>query len=386
MATEPTIDFEVLLAPLGDDTPAGVDLKESPELSPAYYAVKDARQAARLAERQLLEASMGSGDPDAPTPDPPDWNLVVKLATEVLSGKSKDLWVAAWLLEGLTRKHGFAGVRDGYRLIRELCERYWNDVHPRPDEDGLATTVAQITGLNGDGSDGALVGPILAIPLTQGESSGPLSGRDYVDAVALESKDADYRARQVEAGAAVLADFEVAARETPPEHFATVREDIAEAQAEFQQLTALLDELCVEGPDATNVAPPSSAIRNVLVQSADHARVIGGESADDAGSEEDAEEGSEAGDADGPTVAAPARAAAVGEINSRESALKALAKVADYFRRTEPHSPVSYSLEQAVRWARMPLPALLNELVSDSSTRRELSKLTGIPMPDEDDD
>src|SRR4029077_14235694 len=42
-----------------------------------------------------------------------------------------------------------------------------------------------------------------------------------------------------------------------------------------------------------------------------------------------------------------------GQINSREDAFKALLKVSEYSRRAEPHSPVSYALEQAVRWGKM---------------------------------
>ena len=52
-------------------------------------------------------------------------------------------------------------------------------------------------------------------------------------------------------------------------------------------------------------------------------------------------------------------------VRTREDAFRALLQVADYFKRTEPHSPVAYSLEQAVRWGRMPLPELLTELIPE---------------------
>ena len=73
-------------------------------------------------------------------------------------------------------------------------------------------------------------------------------------------------------------------------------------------------------------------------------------------------------DADG-SRRAPAKSS--GNISSREDAFKTLMKVAEFFRRTEPHSPVSYALEQAVRWGRMPLPELIRDLVSTTSVRRE---------------
>ncbi|MGA7802246.1 MAG: type VI secretion system protein TssA, partial [Gammaproteobacteria bacterium] len=82
--------------------------------------------------------------------------------------------------------------------------------------------------------------------------------------------------------------------------------------------------------------------------------------------------------------------AAPGRISSREDAFKVLLDLADFFRRTEPHSPLSYSLEQAVRWGRMPLPDLLSSLISNTGVRNEFFRVTGIPRPaetsNEDDD
>ena len=73
----------------------------------------------------------------------------------------------------------------------------------------------------------------------------------------------------------------------------------------------------------------------------------------------------------------------MGQIGSREEAFRALLQVAEFFKRTEPHSPISYTLEQAVRWGRMPLPELLSELVPEDSTREQIFKLVGIrPEPE----
>jgi type VI secretion system protein ImpA len=70
-----------------------------------------------------------------------------------------------------------------------------------------------------------------------------------------------------------------------------------------------------------------------------------------------------------------------GEIRDREDAFQTLLKVADFFRRTEPHTPVSYALEQAVRWGRMALPELLAELIPDEQPRVTLFKQVGIRPP-----
>jgi type VI secretion system protein ImpA len=57
--------------------------------------------------------------------------------------------------------------------------------------------------------------------------------------------------------------------------------------------------------------------------------------------------------------------------------------VAQFFKKTEPHSPVSYALEQAVRWGRMGLPELLSELIPDDASRVQLFKMVGIRPPEQ---
>ena len=70
--------------------------------------------------------------------------------------------------------------------------------------------------------------------------------------------------------------------------------------------------------------------------------------------------------------------AVASRVQTREDAFRLLLQVADFFKRTEPHSPVAYALEQAVRWGKMPLPALWSELLPDEAARSQLFRLVGI--------
>lgn len=370
MATPATIDFDSLLAPISDASPCGVALKDDPATASLYYQIKDAREAARAAERAAKHAEWGDeGGPASASPARPDWQAVVRVASGALREKTKDLWISAWLLEGLARVHGFAGLRDGFHLVGQLCERYWDGIYPRPDDDGVASTVAQLAGLNGEGSEGALIGPIAAIAITQGSSARPLTGEDYADAENVSrTSDPDARAKRIAQGAATFEKFDAASRETSPEFFADLREDIAAAIVEFEQMTRILEEKCGVDGHGYSAAPPSSKIANALSESQSRVKALAGEPAAPP---------PEGGDL--ATTFAVGKSAG-GSMMAREDAFNALLKVADYFRRTEPHSPVSYALEQAVRWGRMPLPELMRELVSDDSTRRELFRRTGIPM------
>jgi type VI secretion system protein ImpA len=62
--------------------------------------------------------------------------------------------------------------------------------------------------------------------------------------------------------------------------------------------------------------------------------------------------------------------------------LRDLVEIADYFRRTEPNSPLSYTLQDAVRRARLSWPELLAELVADEKARDSILNSLGIRKPE----
>lgn len=68
----------------------------------------------------------------------------------------------------------------------------------------------------------------------------------------------------------------------------------------------------------------------------------------------------------------------VGPIANRKQAYERLKEVADFLRRTEPHSPVSYLVQRAVKWGDMRLEDVLMELVKDDSVRRSLFETLGV--------
>jgi type VI secretion system protein ImpA len=81
-----------------------------------------------------------------------------------------------------------------------------------------------------------------------------------------------------------------------------------------------------------------------------------------------------------PAAPAPGSAppAAADAVATREDALRQLEHLAEFFRRTEPQSPLSYTLADAVRRARLPLPDLLTEVMGDDSSRAALLSALGI--------
>jgi type VI secretion system protein ImpA len=66
-----------------------------------------------------------------------------------------------------------------------------------------------------------------------------------------------------------------------------------------------------------------------------------------------------------------------GAINSRQDALRRLAEIADFFQKTEPHSPVSYLVQRAVKWGNMPLETWLQDVIKDDSILSQLRQTLG---------
>src|SRR5262245_60595836 len=91
MASAAVLDLAKLVAPIPGPKPTGVDLREESSLNAAYYAIKDARNTARAAERQL---ALDGEESTAPA----DWRPVLQFGTEALAEQTKDLEVAAHVI------------------------------------------------------------------------------------------------------------------------------------------------------------------------------------------------------------------------------------------------------------------------------------------------
>lgn len=372
MASPSVLDIESLIQPISDEEPAGKDQREDPSPMSVYYLLKDARSQARAAERQLL-----MGDDSAT----PDWRPITETAPEFLTSLSKDLEIAAYLVEGLVRSHGFAGLRDGFILLRRLFEEFSDHLYPQPDEDGIETLVAPVTGLNGNDADGTLIAPIRNVPLTPRIDEGEFGLATYEQAMDLERSDPDQRERRIEQGAIPLDTFNAALNTGTPDWFGNLRGDLVAAKEEWAALTGWLDEKY--GRDS----PPSSNIRNALNDCLEALESLARDKLatlepDEPAAAEDAEEPATQGG--GAPAAAKPSGDSVDNMQNREDAFKVILRVAAYFRKTEPHSPISYALEQIVRWGRLPLPDLLKELINDESAVTQMFRLVGIQGKDSD--
>lgn len=360
MASAPALDVLSLLQPIAGDSPTGPDPREDASGVSPYYTVKDGRKAARDDERQGLFGGVIAGQ------EAERWKPVTQSGSILLKDLAKDLEIAAFMTEALARTHGFGGLRDGFDLMRGLVEGFWDGLHPMPDEYGMETRVAPLEGINGP----VLQSPIARIPITQGNDTGPFATWNVDQAIELDRMDADSKKSRIASGATQMDEVRQAVAQTKPEFFIQLMEDLTGALESWKALGDAIQER------AGAEAPGTTAVRESLESTQARLRFIAGSILDVA--EPEPPEEAVVGD-EGPGSDAPApRAKAGGPIGDREEAFKVLSQAADFFRRTEPHSPIPFLLDRAVRYGRMPLTELLAELIPDAGARTTFNALTGV--------
>jgi type VI secretion system protein ImpA len=361
-------DLAALLAPIAGDSPVGADLRDDFSPQSTYYRLRDARAEARAAERSA------DADPDAEFVMPSQWRSIRDLAVKALIEQSKDIEIAAWYTEALVRSDGLPGLAAGARLIAGLSETYWDGgVFPLPDEDGIVTRVAPVTGLNGEGGDGTLIQPLRKLPLFPRPDGGTYPLWQYEQSAQLGGiADPARRQQRIDAGAVPFEAMERAARATGAARLSELRDQATDALAAWQ---AMSDEL--DGRAGTD-APPTSRVRDLVRQILDLVNRYAPSLDPGAPETPPTAAGSDA----APPGVGGAGAAPGGA--SREDMLRELVRIAEYFRRTEPHSPLAYTLEETVRRARMSWPELLAELVPDTTTRFAILTSLGIKPPSDE--
>jgi type VI secretion system protein ImpA len=372
---EGVLEIETLLAALPAGEGAGEDLR--PDYSPTslYQRIRTQRNDARAGER-----AMDGGDPDAnPAAVQGAWREVKKLGIECLATKAKDFEIASWMTEALVRLDGLRGLADGAAVIAGLCEQYWDHGFPRlDDEDGLDGRGAPIGGLSGEGADGTLMAAIRNYPLFRRGDGAPCDLFTWQRAEETASlADAARKAARIKAG---MPDFDALQNEARAD-VATVRAAGDAARAAAAAWAALDAAVTArfggDAPSTRRVAEALAAIIDISV------RIAGAPAAPEAAAEEGeaVAEGS-----DGAVAAVGGVAVAAGGprvLRTREDAIRALEEIATFFRKTEPHSPLAFTLDDAVRRARMPLIDLLAEVLPDAGQRKMMLTSLGIRVAEE---
>lgn len=353
------VNFEALIAPINENLPAGIDLKEQGDHD--YFILKDYRLAASKQERDAIY------DENAPK-DSSSWRKIIELAPTLLT-RSKDLNVAGWLTEALIRIEGYDGLNTGLKLLTTLIQNYWPDLYPREDEDGLITKISPIISLNGQQGEGTLIAPIYSQPLATNQDL-VIAGWQYQQALNYSKiTDTEKLANLEKRGVLTLDAIKAVVMQTPVAFFAQQQEIIQECLTQLNVLKDILDQCC-----GSHEAPPTSNIQQALKFCLETVQTFSRIRQPNAAKNQPVVIATEK----NPTaIKSPDKNYNYDHIESREQALAIMIEIANFFRASEPQSPIPFLLEQAVRWSQLSLPDLLAELVPNPDFLNHCFRMIG---------
>jgi type VI secretion system protein ImpA len=353
-------DLDRLTAPVSAENPGGEWLR----YQGTYDQVRDAR---REDDAGLPQGVWQSELKRA------DWGAVEALCAEALVHRSKDLQLAAWLLEAWIQLDGFAGAARGIELLRRLCADFWEQMYPALGSD-LGPRLAPIQWVNEK-----LARRLRLLRLTRPamESVSAYSLADWD--VAMRNPGDGSRGDTV-----TMAKFQQSVAITSYQWFLALKRDVAESMEKMQAFDELLDE------KAGKLAPGLLQLRNEAASAAqllesmlaatrgnapelpDEAEALEPQEAPLALLPPDESQG--ALDAGASSQETPAR------IRTRAEAYRLLEEIAAFLQQNDPHSPTPYLIWRAVAWGNMHFNELLPELVRDQSELSELVRLLRLDL------
>lgn len=355
-ATPASMNIDSLLDPISADSLCGDDLSFSPE----FDAVREMRRGD--------DPSLAQGEWKK-TLKVADWPGAVAQCGELLRSRTKDLRVAGWYADALARTTGFAGLADGLALCAGLCEDYWETMHPAIEDDGVEQRAGSLAWLLAQIPDLSELAPVL-------EGNGRrVTLRDMDGARALQQSIARGLADPATAqanGALTLDEVARIQSATPRAYLQARLADTERATTALLRLEQIVDSrLGAEGPGFTAAR---KALENAVASVSRLAQEAGpAPAAAPAATSPDAAMRSALHEPSSSTDLAPA-----GPLQTRAQALQQLRVVAEFFRRTEPHSPVAYLADKAAAWGDLPLHDWLRVVLKDPGALAHVEELLGV--------
>lgn len=325
------LNLEALLAPVSEARPCGDDLAFSAEL--------DAIMRARQADDPSLEQGAWVTELKEA-----DWKFVAHSSAELIEKRSKDLQLAVWLAEACAKagdKGGLRALAESLMLVALLCERYWDGLHPLPDEDGFERRIGNLAWV------ASRIAPWLrGVPLTEAPHVHAL--RDF-DVARMQGGEQQARLE--------------AARQAGSRAFQeSLLRDCEYCASAIERLERNVDARL--GGDGPSFSAARSGLESLLLFVNPMVK-----------------RGAAAAEARAPASTSTislAPALSGGPLQDRAQALAQLRAVAEFFRRTEPHSPVAYLADKAAHWGEQPLHVWLRSVIKDEASFAHIEEMLGV--------
>jgi type VI secretion system protein ImpA len=323
-----------LREPISPEQPCGVNLDDTAVLSAldALRLFGQARSPEAPPDNDGDEKELSKARP------PLEWD---RIRADSLDGlrKSKDLRLLAYLGTALLRTDGLPAYSQVLTAASEWLDQFWPQVYPALEEDAIARRNA----LNCFADPMAVVDRVWRIPLVSSRQHGRFSLRD-IEIARGQASPGVMEAKPDEAA------IHSAFAEMPLEELTALDASVSGAMAALNAIDAKMRS--EGGPE---VAPDFGPL---LTQFAKLQRVCKEQLAIRLPAGAD---GSLA-----PGAAAGQSGFTGGAINSRQDAVRALDAVAEYFRRSEPSSPIPLFVERAKRLVPKDFLEVLADIAPDA--------------------
>jgi len=383
MSYDLTLDIDGLLAPISEALPCGESRENSSsvELSRAFAVVSGEWHAAKAQEKKWSNNQLLFEGRDASVAHAV-WQPIAEKALEYLQRYSKDARILCSLIESMTRLNGFNGLQQSLSLLRQLLERYPTALNPRPqtaDGPEPAEEFAPFDSISSNLISTVFLEGIQQASVSSSSEFRLVSFYNFELAKFFDEANLDEKVKEqlLTEGQLTQDRFNQVFRRIPKEDLQQTQKDIGGSLEEAKKINQLLLKLRPENAPAdisiSNTVNLLERIEAWFLQLAagklSENKIAAGDPKGGTGGTSSASQGA--------ATSGSGVAILEGQLQNREQAFEQLLKVAEYFRKTEPHSPISYSLEQAVRWGRMPLPQFLEEVLQNGDALSEVYRRIG---------
>ncbi len=311
-----------------------------------------------------------------------DWYKVERLCVEALQKESKDLQLCAWLTEAWLFLYGLEGITQGLRVFSQLAEKYWDTIHPQIEPTGdKGFRLSPYNWLNEKLSERLKI-----ISITQKNDTIDSREISFSDYLGLKSHWGNRAG-----GAAVPKDKEEAIKEfekgialTPRHFFVDLKSQSTLLVEESKNIETFVTGKCsAERDDIPSLYRFRGVLEEMMVF-AEQALKMKGDDISVSGTEEIDQPLDEKALTVTESSKATKSPGALKEhspetlIKSREEAYQTIKEAADYLEHLDPHSPVPPMIKRAIRWGKMPLQDVLQEVIKEPQALQEVKNLLGL--------
>jgi type VI secretion system protein ImpA len=383
------LEYKQLLEPIDGDKPSGRYLKgERAE----YRALRNTFNAAQSSFRRFIETPDSSNDEELYEENQKNWQAVSDACWQTLNEESKDIEIYCWWVMSLAfQNDSINKIATSLATLTPFIDAFWPDINPYlPDNKLKSSDISEqaseraelqlkpLVQLLGESHGSGLlymplqmfglVGDINLTKYLSATKSGTLSAlkaqakkdfSSYKADITESIKALDVAIKSIESLDIWLKSkmTELSFSAISTQFLRTILSDCLQAikylvEDNFEHWPLEKKQPIQELPTTVEINPSTNIDNNIIIEP--EPKTV--------------------------TVDLPTTSIACSEQKmNRDSAFQQLRNIAEYFAENEPHSPVSYLLEKAIRWGYMSLPDLMEELVSgNDKVLGQINLVTGI--------